>query len=301
MAAATSILLVGSVIVGCAGDVDASEGAGRPEHGAEVDSGSSADSGGTSAANGDASGGEGRGTSGKDAASGKKGSASGEKNGGESDASDNSGGPAALPKTLDYSSPADLAVSVSYPLYKGGRKADPRAFTGGGPVDAEMASENYKKLKKDAYEIAKKAGSELPPWPDESYANCSAFTGAVVIATIDPEFPGNLVRDQREYMSDPFSGWRKVGDSSDYRQEDLLPGDLFLTPKGTRLAHTWMWIGEHDGVENVVAQAAYGSEGNSGARLPSLQIDPLQNSDDGTDGMGRSYEIWRYVGNAASV
>lgn len=204
--------------------------------------------------------------------------------------------PAELPETLNYSSPADLAVSVSYPLFEDGEVGDPRAYTGGGPIDSTLASENYKELKRSAYAVAVDAGSKAPPWPGESYANCAAFTGAVIAHTVDPLFPGNFVNAQREYLREKGNGWIRIGDSHHYDEDSLRPGDLFLSEEGIKAAHTWVWIGEYGGKRDVIAQASYGEEGDPTARLPVLQVNPLKHHGGTVDGLNRSYEIWRFVG-----
>lgn len=211
-----------------------------------------------------------------------------------------------LPTKADFSSPAALAISLSYPLYKNGTAQHPGSKIPGGPIDQELASDLYKQVRKDAWAKSVKYGSRAPAWYAEGYANCSAFTGmATIIAEGgDPTFPGFHTNRQLDYVSDPANGWVRVADGSNYKEKQLEPGDLFITenePAGV-MGHTWMWIGEHEGVPNVVSQASYASAA-SGAKalLPELQIDPLRTSTTGKDKSGRSYGVWRWTGGERTV
>lgn len=192
---------------------------------------------------------------------------------------------------------AELAVAMSYPLYQDGSKADPASRIPGGAADKRFASDLYKDLKRSAWQISVKSGNSFPAWPGEAYANCAAFTATAIIHVIDPNFPGNFTNKQREYLRDSENGWILVGESEDgYDGKRLQPGDIFLSKhKEGVMGHTWMWIGSHKGQQNVVAQASYAGV-NYTAQLPALQIDPIliANKDDGTDKLGRAYEIWRY-------
>lgn len=208
------------------------------------------------------------------------------------------------PSTPDYSSAAALAISLSYPLYgpvqSYGKKSHPRAFTDGGNNDEVLVHSSYKQARARAIDITETTWNSSIPFDSRSWANCSAFTATVINNTLDPNFPSNLVRNQYAYINKPENGWVKVGPAANYRPEKYEPGDIFITTGGGLSAlpdeqggHTFMWIGNYSGLKEVIAEAAYGSEGSSGAKLPVLRINSLK---DGTDSRGRDYEVWRFVG-----
>ncbi len=213
----------------------------------------------------------------------------------------------APPSTPDYSSPVALAISLSFPLYGSskdyGAKAHPFAYTGGGDNDQKFVRSSYMQARARAVEITKGTWDSSRPFADRSWANCSAFTGTVINDTVDPNFPSNLVRNQYAYINKPENGWVKVGSAADYRPEKYKPGDIFISNGGGLSSlpeeeggHTFMWIGDYKGLKEVVAEASFGSDGSSIARLPSLHINVIK---DGTDSKGRHYEVWRFVGKVA--
>ena len=75
----------------------------------------------------------------------------------------------------------------------------------------------YYNGKAEAFNKAKQAGNTfLPKLTPETYANCSGFTGAVIINTVDPMFPGNnSTGDQWDYVSQS-NQWELVGRSTDF-------------------------------------------------------------------------------------
>ena len=128
----------------------------------------------------------------------------------EPDTSDVSGSASSSAKSLtehgDYVSVADLAIALSYPIYRNGTSADPRSRIPGGPTDKDLASDLYKNLKRTAWEKSVRYGNSLPAWPGEAYANCAAFTATAIIHTVDPNFPGNFTNEQRDYVMDGANG-----------------------------------------------------------------------------------------------
>ncbi|MFT3942705.1 MAG: hypothetical protein QM705_02610 [Ancrocorticia sp.] len=210
----------------------------------------------------------------------------------------------APPSTPDYSSPAALAISLSFPLYgpgeKHGKKTHPGAYTDGGDNDQQLVRSSYKQARAHAIEMTANVWNSSPAFEESSWANCSAFTATVINNTVDPTFPSNLVRNQYAYMSKPENGWIRVGPAADYRPEMYKPGDIFITTGGGLAAlpeeeggHTFMWIGDYGGLSEVIAESAYGSKGSSSAKLPALRVNALK---DGVDGRGRDYDVWRFVG-----
>lgn len=210
----------------------------------------------------------------------------------------------APPSTPDYSSASALAISLSYPLYGPskdyGEKSHPYAFTGGGDNDESLVRSSYKMARARAIELTKNVWNLSKPLEDRSWANCSAFTGTVINNTLDPNFPSNLVRNQYAYINKPENGWVKVGAAANYRPEKYKPGDIFITNGGglsslpdEQGGHTFIWIGDYNGLKEVIAEAAFGSESSHGAKLPVLRINALK---DGTDSRGREYEVRRFNG-----
>lgn len=200
-----------------------------------------------------------------------------------------------LAASPDFSSVKSLALSIAYPLYKGGGSTHPAAYTGGGPVDRSLASSSYKQAKSRARNIAKQFENAVVPSATANYADCGAFTATIVINKIDAHFPGLLVSRQRSYVKDPRNGWVKVAEGNSYNEALLRPGDLFIsTEDPTKSGHTWIWLGKVNGQNDVIAQASFGPTGSKGAHLPALKINPLQGKPQ--DSRGRSYEVWRYQG-----
>lgn len=197
-----------------------------------------------------------------------------------------------LAQNADYTSAKSLAVSLSYPIYGDGSKSHPASFTGGGRIDAELASNVYKDVKTRARAVAKDFNNRYPPSDIANYADCGAFVASIIINLIDPDFPGLLVDRQREYVEQPQNGWGKVADGENYEESELQTGDLFISKNSAEPDHVWMWLGEVNGHQNVIADASFGREGSPSAYLPSLRINPLQSAPQ--DSRGRSYEIWRY-------
>ncbi len=210
--------------------------------------------------------------------------------------------PVSLAAKPNYSSVKNLALSLSYPLFEAGQKPHPASYTGGGPVDRDLAAPAFYAAKERARSEASKAGNSSLPYSKSAFANCSAFTATVIVNTVDASFPGNLVSNQVAYVENPSNGWKKIATSETYNPKDLKPGDLFLhkySPDNpsTSTGHTWMWIGDYGGVKDVVAEASYGKPGSSSARLPALRIDPIQTSGKpGKDRIGRVYDVWRFQG-----
>ena len=213
----------------------------------------------------------------------------------------------APPATPDYSSAEALAVSLSYPLYEpyqgNGTQSHPRAYTGGGDNDQGLVHSSYIQARERAIEMTANAWNSSVPLPDRAWANCSAFTATIINNTLDPNFPSNLVRNQYAYINKPENGWVKVGSAADYSPEKYEPGDIFITNGGGISAlpgggggHTFMWIGDHAGFTDVVAEASFGRKGSKVAKLPVLHINTVT---DGTDKQGRNYEVWRFVGKPA--
>ena len=213
----------------------------------------------------------------------------------------------APPSTPDYSSAAALAISLSYPLYgpskEYGEKSHPYAYTGGGDNDQKLVSSSYKQARDRAIAMTANTWNSSRPLRDRSWANCSAFTGTVINNTLDPNFPSNLVRNQYAYINKPENGWVNIGSAANYRPEKYEPGDIFISNGGGLSSlpdeeggHTFIWIGDYNGLKEVIAESSYGSEGSTGAKLPVLRINALK---DGTDSRGRDYEVWRFIGKPA--
>lgn len=133
-----------------------------------------------------------------------------------------------------------------------------------------------------------------------TYANCSGFTGAVIINTVDPYFPGdNNTSNQWAYVS-TSDNWELIGDSRQYNASQYKPGDIFLTPPASG-GHTFMWIGNYTTQNGttyteVIAEASYAERFKRTLILPSLRRITAAFRNTGLDTSERWYEIWRYVG-----
>ena len=192
----------------------------------------------------------------------------------------------------DYSSPADLAISISWPLYEDGTKIDPRARTGVKKSDAESTAVL------DSYREARALAVQRQIWDgdpkgllrnDEYFGRCSTFIATIVIDTITPNF---AVPSLRMYplMSDPSNGWVLVGTSETYDPSSYKPGDIFVT-RGH--GHTFMWIGNYGGYDDVIAEAGLDSaEKTWVGALRRYYMNP----DTGLDGADRAYDVYRYEG-----
>ena len=201
------------------------------------------------------------------------------------------GATAPLPKRLDYSSLKKLAISASYPLYYEGRSVHPSSKTGGGHIDAALASSNYKSLKAHANTIAKDHGNDKPPADNRNFADCGAFVSSLLISTVDPQFPGLIVDQQREYLHGVQNKWKRVGITGDGKNDDLKIGDIFISNDWDGPDHIFIWLGTVHGEKNIIANASYGKDGSTTAHLPALEKNPIRRK--GKDHMGRTYEIWR--------
>ncbi|QZY52263.1 FG-GAP repeat domain-containing protein [Leucobacter tenebrionis] len=208
----------------------------------------------------------------------------------------------APPSKPDYASAGRLAVSLSFPLYGTGtaygKKSHPDSFTGGGSLDRPRVHKSYQQARTRAVGLTKGTGNISMPRDDRYWANCSSFTATVVNNTLDPSFPSNLTLNQWHYVTKPQNGWKKIGTTADYRPQDYKAGDIFLTrpfklANGKASGHTFMWVGDHGGLKEVVAEASYGGEGSKTARMPALHVNALKTEKDRT---GRSYDVWRFVG-----
>lgn len=114
----------------------------------------------------------------------------------------------------------------------------------------------------------------------------------MILSSFDPMFPGNLTETQNAYMQDPSSGWTRVGTSETYNPDDYQPGDIFLT-RGA--GHTFMWIGNYHGKNDIIAQASWAPKKSKHLLLPALMRYAV-NEDTGLDGLGRAYDVWRFTG-----
>lgn len=200
----------------------------------------------------------------------------------------------------------DLAIDLSFPLFENGRKAAPQSFVNRGDrvrSDRNEASDEYRAARLAAINAGRQAGNELLPQNRRMrYAHCSQYVSTVVLTTLDAEFAGNLTVRQDEYLNDPtqgwMNGWVKVGNSQDYDPSLYRPGDIFLT-RGP--GHVFFWIGEHGGFDDVISDASFFAEKDSEKlRLPSLRR-YFMKPESGVDSEGRSYDVWRYVGDQQSA
>lgn len=215
--------------------------------------------------------------------------------------SDHSVGVVASDPAPEVDEAVNQAIALSFPLHESGRKADPRAFVNRNDTvrsDRDEASGDYRQARLDAIAAGTQAGNEyLPEDKRTRYAHCSQYIGTVMLNSIDTGFPANLTKSQNEYMNDPsrgwINGWVKVGATEDYDPELYRPGDIFLT-RGA--GHVFMWIGEHDGQEDIVSDASLRLRESKNLRLPSLRKSPIDERT-GADQRDRPYDIWRYVGD----
>lgn len=194
----------------------------------------------------------------------------------------------------------DLAMKLSLPLSREA-KSNPLAYVNRGDVirnDKTEASPEYKAARQTAIEAAEEAGNPFPPGVQRfQYANCSMFTATLILNTFDKMFPGNLTRTQIAYMKDPANGWVRVGSSDNYNPDDYAPGDIFLSRNP---GHTFMWIGDYKGYSDVVTEAALAAKESPYLRLPSLKRYTVD-TETGQDSMGRTYDVWRYVGRTGDA
>lgn len=195
----------------------------------------------------------------------------------------------------DTQSAVDLAIRLATPLGPKG-KADPKSFVNRGDVvrdDRDLAGAYYRTERNNAIRVASAAGNPFLPEEDRRrYAHCSQYMSTVILNTIDPMYPGDLTAHQYPYMKNPANGWVQVGTSESYDPSTYKPGDVFLT-RGP--GHTFMWIGEHGGYSDVVAEASFAAEDSAQLKLPSLKRYSI-NTNTGIDGDGRAYDVWRFVG-----
>ncbi|GAA1410572.1 hypothetical protein AUR04nite_12620 [Glutamicibacter uratoxydans] len=194
----------------------------------------------------------------------------------------------------DFSSPKSLAISLSFPLFGLGDKPYPASYTGGGNADQVLASKQYYEAKARAHSIALAANNLVPPNSTRNFADCGAFVATVIVNTVDPSYPGLLVYKQRAYVQNPSNGWVKVGSSTTPNKNTLKVGDVFISSAEQRSGHTWIWLGRVDGIDNVIADASFGTDESSTAHLPVLRRNPIDGARE--DARGREYDIWRYVG-----
>ena len=195
-------------------------------------------------------------------------------------------------RSPDYSGPAQLAISISWPLYAEGKKAHPMAYTGIRGDDGETAAvlPSYAEARLRAANQQKWSGKERGILQaDRGFGNCSNFVSTIVINTLVPEFP-TLAGEIHTWVTNPENGWQLVGTSETYEPSSYLPGDIFVTrAKG----HTFMWIGEYGGYPDVVAEASFSSDERT--RTGVLRRYGL-NPQTGEDRSGRLYDVWRYLG-----
>ncbi len=197
------------------------------------------------------------------------------------------------PNQADFESLTSLSYSLSYPLGEDDSRPNPDSYTQGGNSDVLKTLDSYRLAKYKAYYIAKAHDNSSLPLLETSFANCSAFTATVIINTLDPDFPGNYVRNQRDYVNGTEDGWVKVARGENYNKNKLRAGDVFISRESNRPGHTWIWLGMINGVDSIVAEASYGPKGSATAHLPSLRVVPLDSQ--GRDSQGRTYDIWRYT------
>lgn len=198
-----------------------------------------------------------------------------------------------LAPSADYTNAISLATSLAYPAYQGGEDIHPAAFTGGGRVDQIMASDPYTAAKVRANRKATQVKNPIPPAMKRNFADCGAFVATVIINTIDPNYPGLLVREQKDYLEQPKNGWTKLASKSRFKPDALEPGDVFVAVQDGAADHIWIWLGDQNGERNLIAQASYGPDGSRLAHLPALKTMPIAPGQ--PDNLGRYYDVWRHT------
>lgn len=183
--------------------------------------------------------------------------------------------------------------------------------TQGDKAMAEIELPLYYQAKADAEAMTKPmntAGSRitrLPALKRMHYANCSGFTSSVIIRMVDPHYPGALVDNQVPYLNSAQSQgiWQLVGytrndqdnTTKEYNPSLYQPGDVFITHRPYH-THTFIWVGEHKGFTDVIAEAAFASVNSTGLTLPRLHRIQKSIRDTGVDSSKRPYQIWRFMG-----
>ena len=130
-----------------------------------------------------------------------------------------------------------------------------------------------------------------------NYADCTMFVGDMVINTLDPLFPARGSATQYAYLTNPANGWTNVGATTNYAPEEYMTGDLLITLPPFEGHHVILWIGEHDGMTEVMADASRITPRDSGMGLrnPTLRVS-LFTATKSTDSAGRTYGVYRYTG-----
>lgn len=191
----------------------------------------------------------------------------------------------------DYTSLVNLAISCSYPLYGDGKSHDPRANI---PAkdDLTVVLPAMRKARMAAIKKSHEVFDHMPVVGDINggYAHCSRTAGTWIRLTTDGTMPGDWTEWQNAYFEDWTNGWRKVMSSSTYDITKAMPGDVWVTDGP---GHVFIWIGEHGGHSDVIAEASWWGWNNPGSRVASLRryaIDGI------ADNQNRHYGCWRYFG-----
>ena len=200
-----------------------------------------------------------------------------------------------------------LAIRCSAPLYGNGRSANPASRVNtqnpDGSItvgnDRELALPAYRQARLDAIAIATAAGNTYARGVDAegNYADCTMFVGDMVINTLDPLFPARGSATQYAYLTNPVNGWTNVGATTNYAPEEYMTGDLLITLPPFEGHHVILWIGDHDGMAEVMADASRITPRDSGMGLrnPTLRVS-LFTATKSTDSAGRTYGVYRYTG-----
>lgn len=131
----------------------------------------------------------------------------------------------------DYSGPAELALSISWPLHEDGKKANPMSYTGirgedGGTSAVLPSCAEARQRAASRQEWPGKKSGILPE--DRVFGSCSNFVSTVVINTVTPAFP-KFTGEMYDWVTNPDNGWQLVGTSKTYDPSSYRPGDVFLT------------------------------------------------------------------------
>lgn len=140
--------------------------------------------------------------------------------------------------SLDLSDVAKTAVAMSHPL---GTPESKYLAPGCGGAKSKAMPAYVEGKEKQATMVS---GVDTS---DNGYADCGKFVATVVNLTMDKDYPVAQTGTQLNYvMLSPK--WSKVSVKS---LSDLKPGDVAHTP-----GHTYMYVGEVDGTEHVIAEAS---------------------------------------------
>lgn len=187
----------------------------------------------------------------------------------------------------------ELAISMCYDLYNNGNSHNPLSETNI-RNDMDAIVPGYRSARTRALEISRK--NRLPTSTPEdhplSYAHCSRFSGTLILNTIDPFFAADLTMWQNDFMNAYMNGWVQVGNGEYYDPSWCKPGDVWITRDP---GHVFVWIGDHGGYNDVIAEAAFNGMETDRSRVGSMRRFYL-NPTTGRDGSGRPYSAWRFVG-----